>query len=179
MFGLVLSPILGAMLIFCMRVTDMSLDTLRMLMAVRGRRLQAAAIGVVQATVFIVAVSQVLKGPLTFWNVLGYALGFGAGVALGMWAEERMALGYSMFRIYSSAHGREIAQALRECGFAATEILATGKDGFLVVVNCAVARRDTQAVRDIVDRIDGSAFVTVDAVEPVQHGYFRTTTFRK
>jgi uncharacterized protein YebE (UPF0316 family) len=173
MTGILLSPILGALVIFVMRVTDMSLDTLRMLMAVQGRRLPAAGIGVVQATVFIVAVSQVLKGPLTVWNVLGYALGFGTGVALGMYAEGRLALGYSMFRIYSSGHGAEIAAALRKGGFAATELLATGRDGFLVVVNCAVARRDAQRVRGILDQIDPAAFVTVDSVEPLQHGFFR------
>ena len=174
-----MSPILGGLLIFVMRVTDMSLDTLRMLFTVRGRKLIAGGIGVIQATVFIVAVSQVLKGPLTFWNVLGYSLGFGAGVMLGIYAEERLAVGYTMFRIYSSAHGIEIAAALRDSGFAATEIMAAGRDGLLTVVNCAVARRDTARVRGIIETVDCSAFVTVDPVQPMQHGYFRPASFRK
>ncbi|MCX7671965.1 MAG: DUF5698 domain-containing protein, partial [Anaerolineae bacterium] len=67
-----------------MRVVDMSLDTVRLIMTVRGRRLLAGGIGVIQALVFILAVSAVLKGPLTVWNVAGYALGFGTGVMLGM-----------------------------------------------------------------------------------------------
>ncbi len=164
---------LGALFVFVMRVTDMSLDTLRMLFTVRGRKLLAGAIGVVQATVFIVAVSQVLKGPLTVWNVTGYALGFGLGVVLGIAAEERLAIGYGMFRIYSPLHGAEIAAALREQGFAATEIMALGRDGQMIVVNCAVARRDGSRVRAIIDAVDAAAFVTVDNVTPLQHGYFR------
>ena len=107
-----MTPILGALLVFVMRVTDMSLDTLRMLFTVRGRKWIAAGIGVVQATVFIVAVSQVLKGPLTVGNVLGYAFGFGTGVVLGMFVEERLAIGYTMVRIYSPQCGGEIAAAL-------------------------------------------------------------------
>ncbi len=174
-----MTPILGALLVFFMRVTDMSLDTLRMLFTVRGRKTLAGVIGVIQATVFIVAVSQVLKGPLTVYNVLGYAFGFGAGVMLGMYGEERLAIGYGMFRIYSPLYGMQIAAALRAGGFAATEIMAAGRDGQMIVVNCAVARRDNARVRGIIDEIDCEAFVTVDAVQPLQHGYFGTTqTFR-
>ncbi len=168
-----MSPVIGGLLVFFMRVADMSLDTLRMLFVVRGRKLLAGAIGVIQAAVFILAVSAVLRGPLNVWNVLGYAFGFAAGVMLGMFAEERLAIGFGMFRIYSPAQGRAIAQALRDAGHAATEFVATGRDGLLVVVNCAVSRRDAPSVHALIDKIDPGAFVTVDEVRPMQHGYFR------
>jgi uncharacterized protein YebE (UPF0316 family) len=170
-----MDPILGGLLVFCMRVIDMSLDTLRMLFVMRGRKLLAGGIGVLQALVFILAVSAVLKGPLTVSNVLGYALGFGTGVVLGMFFEERLAIGYGMFRIYSPLHGKEIAEALREAGFAATEIMASGRDGVYPVVNCAVARRDTARVHELIDKVDANAFITVDPVQPIQRGYFPTS----
>jgi uncharacterized protein YebE (UPF0316 family) len=166
-------PIFAGLFVFAMRVTDMSLDTLRLLFMMRGRKLLAGLIGATQAAVFILAVSQVLRGPLNFWTVLGYAAGFGAGVALGMVAEERLAIGYGMFRIYSPARGAAIAQALRAAGHAATEFTAQGKDGAVTVVNCAVSRKDIPAVKAIIDEVDPGAFVTVDEVRPLQRGYFR------
>ncbi len=168
-----MTPILGALLVFVMRVTDMSLDTLRMLFTVRGRKWIAGGIGVVQATVFIVAVSQVLKGPLTLGNVLGYAFGFGAGVVLGIFVEERLAIGYTMYRIYSPQSGSEIARVMRDAGYAVTEIMALGRDGEYPVINCAVVRRDAQMIQSLIDKIDPHAFITVDPVQPLQHGYFR------
>jgi len=168
-----MDPILGAVIVFFMRVIDMSLDTVRLIMTVRGRRWLAGGIGVVQALVFILAVSAVLKGPLTAGNVAGYALGFGAGVMLGIFFEERLAIGYSMFRIYSPSYGHEIAEALRAAGHAATEFAAFGKDGTVVVVNCAVSRRNAPQVYAIIQQTDEAAFVTVDEVRPMQHGYFR------
>jgi uncharacterized protein YebE (UPF0316 family) len=128
---------------------------------------------VIQALVFILAVSAVLKGPLTAWNVAGYALGFGAGVMLGMFFEERLAIGYNMFRIYSPNFGHEIAEALRAAGHAATEFPAFGRDGTLMVVNCAVSRRAAPQVRLLIEQADPGAFVTVDEVRPMQRGYFR------
>ena len=111
----------------------------------RGRKLLSGFIGAIQAAVFILAVSAVLSGPLNAFTVAGYALGFAAGVILGMYAEERLALGYSYLRIYSPASGKAIAGALRASGHAVTEFTARGKDGLLTVVNCVVARRAARA----------------------------------
>ena len=70
-----MTPILAGLFVFVMRVTDMSLDTLRLLFVMRGRKLLASLIGAIQATVFILAVSAVLSGPLNVWTVLGYTPG--------------------------------------------------------------------------------------------------------
>ncbi len=163
----------AGLFIFAMRVADMSLDTLRMLFVMRGRKLLAGAIGAVQAAVFILAVSSVLRGELTPVKVIGYAAGFGIGIILGMFAEERLAIGFAMFRIYSPARGAAIAAALREHGHAATEFMAQGKDGTVTVVNCAVTRKLIPTVRALTDQVDPHAFVTVDEVRPLAHGYFR------
>ncbi len=168
-----MEPILAGLFVFCMRLIDMSLDTIRLLFVMRGRKLLAGAIGAAQAAVFILAVSAVLSGPLNPFTVVGYALGFGAGVIVGMFAEERMAIGYAMMRAYSPSSGKEIAAALRQAGYAATEIEARGKDGRMTVVNTIVARRDVQAVRRVIDSVDGSAFVTVDEQRSLHGGFFR------
>src|SRR5688572_27595675 len=163
----------AGLFIFVMRVADMSLDTLRMLFVMRGRKLLAGAIGPTQAAAFILAVSSVLTGELTPIKVIGYALGFGVGIVLGMVAEERLAIGYAMFRIYSTARGAAIAAALRASGHAATEFTAQGKDGTVTVVNCAVTRKEIPTVRALIERADPHAFVTVDEVRPLARGYFR------
>ena len=168
-----MTPLIAGLFVFAMRVIDMSLDTLRLLFMMRGRKLLAGSIGVIQAAVFILAVSAVLKGPLDPLTVAGYALGFGAGVVIGMLAEQRLALGYSMLRVYSPAAGAAIAEALRAAGFAVTEFTAHGRDGAMTVTNSAIARRDIARAQDIVRQIDPGAFITVDEVQTLQRGYFR------
>lgn len=167
-----MEPIIAGLFIFLMRVVDMSLDTLRLLFVMRGRKLIAGLIGAIQAAVFILAVSQVLSGPLNFWTVLGYSAGFGCGVVLGIVFEERLAIGYAMFRIYSPARGAAIAAALRAAGHAATEFSAQGKDGMVTVVNTAVPRKAVAAVSAIIRQADEHAFVTMDEVRPLTRGHF-------
>jgi len=168
-----MDPLLAGLFVFLMRLADMSLDTLRLLFMMRGRKLTAGLIGAVQAAVFILAVSQVLQGPLNVWTIAGYAAGFGAGVIVGMIAEERLAIGYSMFSIYSPARGAAVAKALREAGHAVTEFMAQGKDGAVTVVTCVVARREAASVRTVIERADPHAFITVDEARPLSRGYFR------
>ena len=122
---------------------------------------------------FILAVSQVLKGDLNFWTVLGYVGGYGCGVILGMLFEERLAIGFTMFRIYSPARGAAIAAALRAAGHAATEFSAQGKDGMVTVVNTAIPRKDIAAVKAIIEQADEHAFMTMDEVRPLTRGWFR------
>ena len=88
-----LSLILSGLLVFALRVVDMSLDTLRMLFVMRGKKALAGGIGSLQAAVYILAIGAALSGPLNFWTVTGYALGFGTGVIVGMFAEEWLAVG--------------------------------------------------------------------------------------
>ena len=54
-----METLLAALLIFVLRIMDMSLDTIRMLFIMRGRKALAGLIGATQAAVFIVAVSAV------------------------------------------------------------------------------------------------------------------------
>ncbi len=51
-------PLLGGVLIFCLRLTDVTLGTMRILMTVRGRKVFAALLGFVEVTIFVVAISQ-------------------------------------------------------------------------------------------------------------------------
>ena len=165
--------VVAGLFVFFMRLIDMSLDTVRLLFVMRGRKLLAGLIGAAQAAVFILAVSAVLSDPLNVFTVVGYALGFGAGVILGMFAEERMAIGHAMLRVYSISSGKAMAEALRQAGHAATEIEARGKAGRMTVVNCVITRRDVPAVRAIIDGVDTNAFVTIDDARALQRGYFR------
>ena len=168
-----MTPILAGLLVFALRVTDMSLDTLRLLFMVRGRKALSAIIGAIQAAVFILAVSQVLRGPLNFWTVLGYACGFGAGVLLGMIAEERLALGHCMLRVYSPKQGSALAKALRADGHAVTEFAGQGKEGNISLLSCAVSRKDIPAVRALIVELDPAAFITLEEMRPLHRGYFR------
>jgi uncharacterized protein YebE (UPF0316 family) len=163
----------SAVLIFCLRVCDMSLDTLRVLFVMRDRKAIAWVLGFFQAAVFVIAISSVLTHLDNPWNLLGYAAGFATGNVVGMWIEGRLAVGHVQLSIISSRLGTAIADRMRAEGFAVTEIPARGKDGMVTLLSCSVLRKKVPQVRQILNEVDESAFITAEDVRPVRRGFWR------
>lgn len=164
---------LGAGLIFILRVSDMSLDTLRVLFVMRGRKSIVWVLGFFQATIFILAISIVLRDLDSPLKIIAYAAGFATGNVIGIWIEEKLAVGHVQIRIISPRLGSAIAEKLREEGYAVTEVAARGKDGMVGLLNCSVRRRRVNHVRMIVNQIDPDAFITAEDVRPVRRGFWR------
>lgn len=164
---------LGALLIFFLRVCDMTLDTLRVLMVMRGRKGIVWMFGFFQASIFVLAISSVLTHLDNPLNVIGYAAGFASGNVVGMLIEERLAIGHVHLTIVSSRRGAAIAEHLRREGFAVTEVPARGKDGTVTLLNVSVFRRQVDQVRKLVNEVDDEAFITAGDVRPVRRGFWR------
>ena len=164
---------LNAGLIFLLRVGDMSLDTLRVLYVMRGRKGIAWALGFCQAMIFITAITAVLSNLENYFYIIAYAAGFATGNVVGMTIEEWLAQGHTHLRIISSRRGSAIAESLRNEGYAATEIPARGKDGMVTAINCSVKREKIQKVRKLVEEIDMDAFITAEDIRPVHRGFWR------
>jgi len=164
---------LSAGLIFVLRVTDMSLDTLRVLFVMRGRKSIAWILGFLQSAVYVIAITAVLRDLTNPLNIIGYAAGFATGVVIGMAIEERLAIGHVHMRIISSRRGSAIAEKLRTEGYAVTEVPARGKDGMVTMLNCSVLRKDIKKVRVMVNEVDPEAFITSEDIRPVRRGFWR------
>lgn len=164
-------PILGGLLIFGLRLIDVSMGTVRMLMVVRGRKFLAALIGFFEVMIFLLAISKVVREVGNFWNVLGYCGGFATGTIVGMTLEQRLALGFSVVRIISKTRWLEITQALRQESFGATQVIGEGKDGPVGIIYSIVRRRQVPAVVALCEQLDPQAFITVEEAGRVYRGY--------
>jgi uncharacterized protein YebE (UPF0316 family) len=159
--------------IFALRVTDMSMDTLRVLFVIRGHKALAWILGFFQSAIWVVAITSVLSNLGNWWSIVGYAAGFATGNVVGMMIEERLAIGHGHLRIISPRLGAAISEAIRRSGYAVTELPGRGRDGTVSVITCSVRRRDIDRVRSQALQIDPEAFVTVEEVRPLHRGYWR------
>jgi len=164
---------LGALAIFFLRVTDMTFDTLRMLFVVRGRKGIAWVLGFFQSIIWVIAITSVLSHLNNPLNLVGYAAGFATGNVLGMFIEERLAIGHISMQIVSPRLGVILADNLREAGFAVTEIPARGRDGMVSLLSVGVKRKDISKVEKVVYETDAEAFVTSEDIRPVRRGFWR------
>lgn len=171
---------LGALIIFGLRIVDVSMGTVRMILGVRGFRAQAGAIGFVEVLIWLVAVGAALQHLTSIPHIVGYAGGFAAGNYVGIWLESRFALGTSVVRATFREGGNgdtprslQAAKALRAAGFAVTELTGRGRDRPVQILNVVTQRRQVDDVMHLIQSHDADAFVTVEEVRATRNGYFR------
>lgn len=168
----------GAAIIFCLRIVDVSCDTMRVLFAVRGKRGVAAMLGFVQALIWIFAVGTAIRFIDSWLHIVGYAGGYAMGTFIGISIERAVAYGLSTVRIVSQHGGVEIAEALRERGYGVTEFGGFGREGAVEIVNSVVQRAHLDEVLAIVEQYDPKAFVTVEEPKVLRGGSLAARDWR-
>jgi uncharacterized protein YebE (UPF0316 family) len=169
-----LSAIGGFLLVFGLRVCDVSLGTLRMLFTVQGRKFTAGTIGAVEVSIFLFAISKVVGtgGAMPWPKFLGYCLGFGCGTILGVTIEEWLAPGNLRATIISRDASMEVGDVLRSAGFGVTETLGRGKEGMVAILIVVTRRRDFPFLMELVQDKDPEAFVTTNDAHFVYRGFW-------
>ena len=167
-----LTALLGALLVFSLRLCDVSLGTVRTLLTVRGRPYVAACIALVESLIYLVAVASVLRGEMTWPNMIGYASGFAAGLVLGVKVEEWIASGWVVIRVISKSRPFELVETLRADGFGVTVMRGEGRDGEVPILFVMASRKRGRVALAKVKRADPRAFVTVDPIHTAIGGHF-------
>jgi uncharacterized protein YebE (UPF0316 family) len=161
----------GPLVIFALRIVDVSLATLRMLLSVRGQRLLVPLIGFFEVLLWLFAAGNAIRYLHSPLHVLGYAGGFATGTVVGLWVEEKLAFGLATIRVISSRPAGKLAEALREGGHGATEFAAAGRQGPVEVVYTVARRAEIRPIMKIIDQWDTDAFVTVEEPRSVRRGW--------
>ena len=167
------------LLIFSVRVLSISMDTLRFMLTMRGKRGIAWILGFCESVLFVLTVGVVLNDMSNFLYIIGYAAGYATGNVVGMYVERKIAVGFSHISIISKTCGKEIVKSLRDHDFAVTEIPAQGKDGPVWISDLSVRRKDINTIERIVKEIDSDAFITIEEVTPLRAGYWGRQNVRR
>lgn len=151
----------GPLVIFCLRVVDVSLGTTRFLLMTRGTRLPAALLGFFEVLIWVTAAGAAIRNLTSPLHVVGYAAGFSAGTWVGIGLEERLALGTSTVQAFSKAGSGAVAAGLRALGVGVTEVEGEGLEGPVDIVSTVVRRQAVPRVIETIEASDPEAFITV------------------
>jgi uncharacterized protein YebE (UPF0316 family) len=159
-------------LIFVARICDMSLDTMRIIMIGQGRKFYAALVGFFEVCIWLMVARQVITHLPNIACFFAYAGGFAAGNYVGLWLEERIAVGVRMVRVVISQDGSALFEALKEAGYGVTSFSARGSKGPVLVIDSVVQRNEVQRVITLIEKVAPGAFFTIEDVKQVNAGVF-------
>jgi uncharacterized protein YebE (UPF0316 family) len=160
------------LLIFLARICDVSLGTIRIIFVSRGHKFLAPFIGFFEVLIWLVAIGKIMQNLSNPSCYISYAAGFAAGTFVGIYIEEKLAMGVLLIRIITRKDATELTEALESKGYGVTSLPARGSSGEVSVVYSVVKRGDLDGVLVLIKKFNPKAFYSVEDVRFVSHGVF-------
>ena len=162
-------------LIFLSRIGDVTLGTLRHVFISKGYKKIVPILGFFEVLIWIIVVAQVMKHLDNWACYFGWAFGFATGTYIGLMIEERLALGLQIIRIITNQDCTKLIEELREKKHGVTVLDGQGAMGPVKVVLSIVSRTNINAVIEIINRNNPSAFYSVEDIRAKGKGFFTNT----
>lgn len=161
------------LLIFAARVCDVSLETIRVAYISRGVRALAPVVAFAEIVIWLLAVEVVLGNLANIAALLAYAGGFATGTWVGLFVEERLAVGLSVVRVIARGGDADaLLSALAEHNIGTTSMQGHGAQERVQVALALVDRRALPEVISMVRQFTPRAFYSVEDVRAVHEGLF-------
>ena len=159
-FSFVLLPLL----IFLARIGDVSINTIRIIYVLGGRRLTATLLGFVESFIWLMAIRQIFEHMDNWLCYVAYPAGFASGIFVGMMIEERIAYGKVIVRIITRKEVATLIGYLNTLHLRYTHVNAEGPDGHENLVFTVLERERLEDLLFKLKEILPTAFYTVERV---------------
>ena len=150
--------------IFAARILDVSIGTLRIIFMSRGRMIFTPVLGFIEILIWLIAIRQIfnnLNNPLCY---IAFASGFATGNYVGIWLDNKIAMGLQVVRIITRYDANALVHALKENGFGITYIEGEGLSGKVKIIFTLIQRRNLPEVISMVKHFNPKAFFSVEDV---------------
>lgn len=160
------------LLIFLARIMDVSIGTMRIILVSRGNRVIAPILGFFEVFIWILAMGEIMQNLDNWVCYIAYAAGFASGNYIGMFIEEKLAMGTLILRVITQKDSVNLVDDLYSEGYGVTQIDAKGKFSKVNVIYIILKRKNLQVVKNIIHRNNPAAFYTVEDIKKAEHGVF-------
>ena len=166
----VFSYLLLPLLIFLARITDVSINTIRIIYVLGGRRMTSTLLGFFESFIWLMAIRQIFEHLDNWICYIAYPGGFAMGILVGMMIEERIAYGKVIVRIITRKDVNELLTFLTDHNFRYTRVNSEGLDGQENLVFTVLPRENLETLLAKMKEIVPSAFYTVEKVNRAAEG---------
>ncbi|MCF7812158.1 DUF5698 domain-containing protein [Candidatus Gracilibacteria bacterium] len=158
-------------LLFLSQVAIVTFSTLRIIFISRGKKLLSSCLGFFEVLIWLLAVSQIvqnLDNPLYY---LVYGLGFAIGNSVGIWIEDKLAVGTLMIRLITKTPATKLTRILKKYKYRFTSVPAIGASGKRVnVLYIILKRKNTGFVVKHIRQLHAKSFFTIEDIRYVNEG---------
>ena len=169
-----LHPILVCIIVCIAKIVEISIQSLKTVMMVKGQRFKAAALGFIECIIWGLAISTII-GTLgdDMFLLVFYCIGYAVGLFLGATIENKIALGTSNLELIANDDSTEkITDYLKEKNMGYTVFDGHGSTDKMNMIFIVLPRKEMPGVlKDIRQKCDNKVFVVASEVSKYAGGY--------
>ena len=169
-----LHPAAVCLLVCAAKIIEITIQSLKTCMMVKGQRLKAAALGFVECSIWGLVVSTIIGTLGDNLILLGfYCLGYAAGLFLGATLEGKIALGTSNLQLIANDTNKEkIIAYLKENKRGYTVFSGQGSTDKMNMILIVLPRRNSlRTLKEIRKLCENNVFVVASEVSKYAGGY--------
>lgn len=161
------------LLIFIARICDVSLAMLRTVLASKGYKQIVPFIGFFEVLIWLAAISQIMNNLNNWVCYIAWAGGYATGSYIGLYIEEKIALGIQVIRIITNQASDDLIKelknknfglTLKNKNFGLTLLDAEGARGPVKMIFTVVPRKSVKEVVAIINQYTPQSFYSVEDV---------------
>ncbi len=151
-------------MIFFINLAYVTLNTLRFLLTMKGYRVIAPLVSMIEIIIYI------------------YALGYAAGVSIGIKIEDKLALGYTMVTVILPSNTDEeksLPKILRQEGYGVTQSYGEGLEGPRLILEILSQRKSEKKLYQTIKSVEERAFIISYEPKYISGGFWTKKISRR
>jgi uncharacterized protein YebE (UPF0316 family) len=168
LFALFILPLL----IFMARVIDVTFGTIRIIFVSKGKKFLAPIFGFFEIMIWLFAIGQVMQNLTNITYYIAYAAGFATGNFVGIYIEDKMAIGKLVVRIITKKDASDLIASMKSKNYGITIVDAQGATGNVKLIFTVIKREDANEVVGMIKQFNPRAFYSMEEVRVSSEGVF-------
>ncbi len=156
------------LLIFLSRIIDVSLGTLRIILANKGIKIYSAVIDFFEVLIWLLVITTIIKNLDNVFAYMAYCLGYASGTYFGICLEEKISFGYVKLSIITKKNLAKMIEDLRPTKYVFISNSINSSHGKIKIINAFLERKYLKKVIKKVKGRDPNAFYTIEDLKMIK-----------
>lgn len=168
--------LISCLTIFCCRIIDVSLGTIRTILTVKERALLSSVIGFMEIFIWYLVVKDALTGDTpALLTAISYAGGYATGTYVGGKLANALVGGQVTMEVVTSSRNPDALAYLRSFGYGLTVLnVEAGRDGVpKYLILSTIDKKQVHIFRENINRVDPKAMIMIQSTLSRVGGYDR------
>lgn len=160
-FRIIILPLL----IFFARIMDVSINTIRIIFVMSGRRGVSTILGFFESLIWLLAIGQIFQHIDNVYSYIAYPAGFAAGIYVGMLIEEKLAYGKVVVRLITRQPLEPLLDFMKSQEWRYLVVAAESIRGSEQLIFSVIKREELPLLLEQFSRHYPNGFYTIESVK--------------